>query len=171
MIYLKQKNTPSHGAVGKKQTKISFHSVKVKSTEPPMLQVNDTDISTTAKRECDVSANFVFPCGTYDVAYLVENYKSYALAMPKFSSSLLLSLINNVDKPEDSYNFPKILGKRGFCWSWLKEFPWLCYSKKLDGAFCLPCLLFSCRFPTKNGNLKKLSNEPYSHWSNAAYFF
>ena len=91
--------------------------------------------------------------------------------MSKFSNSQLLFLNANVEKPEESYIFPKDLYKRSFRLSWLKQFPWLCYSKKLDGTFCLICLLFGTKFPTKSGNLKKLLTEPYSHWNNAVGFF
>ena len=30
-----------------------------------------------------------------------------------------------------------------FCITWLDDFPWLKYSPSLNGAFCLPCILFS----------------------------
>ena len=85
MVSVKQKKSPYCGLVDKKQTKISFPSVrlKVRSTEPPTLQVDDNVTCTTTKKEPDISSNFVLPFGTYDVAYLVENYKSYALTMSK----------------------------------------------------------------------------------------
>lgn len=49
---------------------------------------------------------------------------------------------------------------RSFQESWLTKYPWLVYSPKLDGGFCLPCLLF-----TKNRSGKGvLVNSPFNRW-------
>ena len=48
--------------------------------------------------------------------------------------------------PPPIYTFPKHVeyGKqRSFQQSWVTKFPWLVYSRHIDGGFCLPCALFS----------------------------
>ena len=47
----------------------------------------------------------------------------------------------------------------------------MCYSPKLDGAFCLPCVLFGHRFPNKLGKIKKLFIEPLRYWPDAKAAF
>ena len=52
----------------------------------------------------------------------------------------------------DCTQYPKHVeyGKqRKFQGSWLKAYPWLVYSKKLDGGLCLACVLFSKRRPDR----------------------
>ena len=54
--------------------------------------------------------------------------------------------IENAWKPGELFDIPVSVkcsnSKRDFVWGWLKRFAWLVYSKFLDGAFCLPCVLF-----------------------------
>ena len=57
-----------------------------------------------------------------------------------------LWLIRNPCKPDMSYKYPgqKEYGKnRTFQHAWLREFPWLCYSKSCNGGFCVNCALFA----------------------------
>ena len=44
---------------------------------------------------------------------------------------------------EENYQFKKQLNDRIFLRTWLKEYEWLIYSKKLEGAFCKYCVLFA----------------------------
>lgn len=55
----------------------------------------------------------------------------------------------------------------------MKEFPWLCYSAKLDGVFCLPCVLFGCHFLdlSKINSQRKLINLPIFIWHKAKSYF
>ena len=56
------------------------------------------------------------------------------------------ALIQDPYVPPIDYVFPKHVeyGKqRSFQRSWLRKYPWLVYSKYLDGGFCLPCYLFT----------------------------
>ena len=45
-------------------------------------------------------------------------------------------------------------------WSRLKRFPWLAYSKYLDGAFCLPCVSFGVQCGRNTDKLEKLYKSP-----------
>ena len=64
--------------------------------------------------------------------------------------------------PDATFNFPKL--NRPFRLELLDKFTWLCYSPFMDGGFCLPCALFGDKFPSKNGKIKKLFCEPFTHW-------
>ena len=68
--------------------------------------------------------------------------------------------------PDANFNLKKHNG-RSFRLEWLDKFSWLCYSKSMDGGFCLPCVLFGDKFPAKNGKIRKLFCEPFSHWPDA----
>ena len=45
--------------------------------------------------------------------------------------------------PDATYKFPKAASGRSFQYKWLSRFPWLRYSEKADGGYCLACVLFS----------------------------
>ena len=45
--------------------------------------------------------------------------------------------------PEVGYLFPKGSVGHSFQQQWLRQFPWLVYSQKESGGYCLPCVLFS----------------------------
>ena len=75
-------------------------------------------------------------------------------------------LIKNVFVPDANFNFQKHNG-RSFRLEWLDKFSWLCYSESMDCGFCLPCVLFGDKFPAKNGKIRKLFCEPFSHWPDA----
>ena len=57
-----------------------------------------------------------------------------------------LLLIRNACRPDPSYKYPHKLeyGKKcSFQHTWLRQFPWLCYSKSCNGGFCVNCVLFA----------------------------
>ena len=88
----------------------------------------------------------------------------------KLKDNEVITLANNVYKPDMLYKFPKRDG-RCFRMEWLDQFSWLCYSPSVDGAFCLHCVLFGDKFPSKNGKTKRLVTEPFFHWTKASSFF
>lgn len=45
--------------------------------------------------------------------------------------------------PAAMYKFPKASNGRSFQYKWLSKYPWLRYSEKADGGFCVACVLFS----------------------------
>ena len=54
--------------------------------------------------------------------------------------------ITNHSSPDLLYKFPRASSGRTFQYQWLVKYPWLRYSKKENGGFCLPCVMFSrCR--------------------------
>ncbi|XP_078494004.1 52 kDa repressor of the inhibitor of the protein kinase-like [Ciona intestinalis] len=76
--------------------------------------------------------------------------------------------------PDASFTFPKVLrrlpsGKskmQSFQRSWLDRFPWLVYSPRSDGGFCLPCALFAAE--TAGGiRLSTLIRSPLTNLNDA----
>ena len=75
-------------------------------------------------------------------------------------------LLKNHSCPADDYDFPKrFCGgcNRTFRVEWLKHHPWLVYSLKLDGAFCLPCVLFNGKSASANIS-GVLVTKPFTAW-------
>lgn len=72
--------------------------------------------------------------------------------------------------PNEFYKFP-ISGTRKlkFQRNWLLEFPWLSYSEKLDGAFCVFCFLFCSKEVGKGSHIhtKALVVTPFCRWKDA----
>ena len=60
---------------------------------------------------------------------------------------------------------------RYFLRSWLKRFPWLAYSKYLDGAFCLPCVLFGVQCGRNSNKLDKLYKSPLTLYLLFLFFY
>ena len=74
-------------------------------------------------------------------------------------------------KPGELFDFPVSVecsnSNRYFVWSWLKRFPWLAYSKYLDGAFRLPCGFFGVQCGRNSNKLDKLFKSPLTLWTSA----
>lgn len=72
--------------------------------------------------------------------------------------------------PPENYQFPAS-NKRNlkFQRKWLVEFPWLTYSKKLDGAICQHCCLFGSKQVGKGGHapVQSLVITPFTRWKDA----
>ena len=72
----------------------------------------------------------------------------------------------NHEKPTDHTCFPvSYVGgcNRSFKRDWINQYSWLCYSFHLDGAFCLPCALFSGR----TDSAAALVTKPFTKWNKA----
>ena len=87
------------------------------------------------------------------------------------------ALICNLWKPESTYDFPVTIikgsGRRKFQYDWLNmtEFSWLAYSARVDGAFCLNCVLFGGESTHNASKLKQLFKEPFKTWDVALQRF
>ena len=78
--------------------------------------------------------------------------------------------MDKLRKPSQDFAFPtRILGgeNRKFNFQWLQKFPWLAYSKLLDDAFCLSCVLFRSQGVLNGSELDRLMQSPLVNWSNA----
>ena len=89
-------------------------------------------------------------------------YKPWFEAIQFVGRRTVLSMIlaSFSRKSGELFDFPVSVecsnSKRDFVWSWLKRFAWLVYSKFLDGAFCLPCVLFGVQCGRNSNKLDKL---------------
>ncbi|XP_067029975.1 52 kDa repressor of the inhibitor of the protein kinase-like [Acropora muricata] len=103
-------------------------------------------------------------CSQYDIGLVFKEISAY-------SDQDKLKFIENVWKPGEHFDFPVSVecsnSKRHFVWGWLKRFPWLAYSKFLDGAFCLPCVLFGVQCGRNSNKLDKLYKTPLTLWTSA----
>ena len=92
-------------------------------------------------------------CSQYDIGLVFKEISSY-------SDQDKLMFIENALKPGELFDFPVSVecsnSKRDFVCGWLKRFAWLVYSKFLDGAFCLPCVLFGVQCGRNSNKLDKL---------------
>ena len=57
--------------------------------------------------------------------------------------------------------------QRKFLQEWLVKYPWLVYSKYLDGAFCLPCVCFGMECGKNGAKVDKLFRSPLTFWATA----
>ncbi|XP_057291325.1 52 kDa repressor of the inhibitor of the protein kinase-like [Hydractinia symbiolongicarpus] len=113
---------------------------------------------------CSNMPDSLLPVNRFDVSLYREKMRTL-----KNDTSAIQDLIKNVFKPNNNYVFPKT--KRCFRFEWLNKFPWLCYSPAVDGAYCLPCVLFGEKFPTKTNKIKKLFSESFRYWPDANAHF
>lgn len=95
-----------------------------------------------------------------DIAKL---YKTMS-TLPDVKKQLLLT---NIWKPESTYCFPPNASGRKFQYKWLDRFPWLVYSRDLDGAFCINCVAFGGESTHNASKLSHLFKTPLTDWSKA----
>ena len=85
----------------------------------------------------------------------------------RFSDTRKYDLLCNIWKPDRFFAFPKNASGRRFQYSWFSSFPWLVYSKFLDGAFCLYCVLFGGESTHNASKLNNLFRAPLNDWKSA----
>lgn len=108
----------------------------------------------------DTEGNGAARFSKYDIGLHFENIS--------MSNDLKYELLKHIWKPDPTNKFPVTVqyGKnRSFCYAWLQEFPWLAYSAKEDGAFCLFCVLFGRTATANDQKLDKLYKSPLNDWT------
>ena len=75
------------------------------------------------------------------------------------------NVLCNVWVPSANYPFPLMNGRK-FRLDWMNLFPWLTYSPKVDGAFCINCVLFGaeCMATHSASKLQRLFKTPFTTW-------
>ena len=95
----------------------------------------------------------------------------------KLSSCEMFDVIQNLWKPEETYEYPitmegsglgKPKRKKRFVKNWLKQYNWLAYSKLYDGAFCIPCVFFGHSHGHNGEKLCNLYSQPLTFWTSAS---
>ncbi|XP_057317074.1 zinc finger MYM-type protein 1-like [Hydractinia symbiolongicarpus] len=94
---------------------------------------------------------------SFDLGNLVNN-------VAKMKVTKKLAFLNSVWMPDKNFHYPT--SNRRFIHSWLTSYPWLCYSKIHDGAFCINCVMFHNNSQNV-GKMEKLCKEPLRDWKNA----
>ena len=72
----------------------------------------------------------------------VNDIGKFYKSISKFSDDKKHQMLTNVWKPGPTYCFPSNSSGRKFQYKWFDRFPWLVYSRELDGACCLNCVAF-----------------------------
>ena len=101
-------------------------------------------------------------CSPFDIGVLFP--------VSRYSNAQKLELIENLWKPDPLHEFTESIqsGKsRKFRFVWTQKFPWLAYSKYLDGVFCLPCVMFGRDCGWNSNKLDKLVKSPLTCWTTA----
>ena len=96
-----------------------------------------------------------------------SEHQRWAVCPRNVSFKTKIEIVNNRWTLVKSFQNPvRVLnGKnRTFLPSWRDRFPWLDYSRCLDAAFCLPCLLFA----SSGQHLGPLYYLPFTNWLKAA---
>ena len=94
-------------------------------------------------------------CSSLSLAHQQVQLRDIGTYMNKESHDKeeVYKFLTGVWRPDKRFLFPKkdeYGKKRAFNYEWLQKYPWLSYSALMDGAYCLPCVLF-----TKEKNGKK----------------
>ncbi|XP_028419093.1 52 kDa repressor of the inhibitor of the protein kinase-like, partial [Dendronephthya gigantea] len=107
-----------------------------------------------AKESSSKIRNIVFP---NDIANFVNSNS--------LTDTQKYEVLCNVWVPSTNFPFPLVNGRK-FRLDWIKLFPWLTYSQKLNGAFCINCVLFGseCTGMHNTSKLQRLFKTPFTTW-------
>ena len=125
------------------------------SKTPEPVDVSEPSFVITEKcREQEISA-------TYDD----NNIGNFCATASSLTHCQRFDKMCNVWKPDDPYSFSANSSGRKFQSKWLKTFNWLTYSKTLDGAFCINCVLFGGESSHDSSKLEHLYESPFCNWN------
>ena len=117
-------------------------------------------LPTTSSQQIDVVQSPIIT----DISKIVElSSKDLDAAIRKLTPEEKYTLLKHHKSPSASHVFSTtFLGgcNRSFLVSWLDNHPWMVYSECLDGAFCVPCVLF-CQNRAGKGHFV---NNPFRSW-------
>ena len=149
-----------------KQGKICFP--KAKSSKPLDKANGNEDICSLNVSDQRPQTRLLDPSmDTNDIGYFFDKTEY-------FTENEKYDICRKIWRPVATFAFPQsiIYGKkRNFSYSWLEDYTWLQYSKVLDGAFCLPCVVFGRRIGISASKVEKLVTSPLKGWSSAVTRF
>ena len=166
-------NTSVVSSVEVDKIKISLPNIVYDSKPSSSLVVHD--VKKVGKYGASIVSSIVAP-SVVSYKPSVENVSKYDVCTYKQKACRISDverkdLIKNVFVPETDFIFPKT-NSRNFRFSWFKSYPWLCYSpSEEDAAYCLSCVLFGYKFPSKAARVKSLFSQPFKHWPDAIAAF
>ena len=163
--------TVSSSSVCSIKTKNINDALSIPTSTARLKSCSVSRISSTSTSKKSLESFESDPCtnhASYPLKYDIGTYNKKQI----LSDEEILDLIKNVFVPDKSFSFPKrSTDSRSFRLEWLTMFPWLCYSPSMDGAFCLPCVLFGDKVQNKYRKLLRLCSKPLVNWSDAVCTF
>ena len=152
-----------------RQAIINFPS-KIMKTESAIENSDNTSCAIVNPPQLNYPPNEV-PIFTLsipeDAALALTDIGFFYLQAKSFPDNVKYQLLCNIWKPDSTFTFPVNSSGRRFQLKWLSRFPWLVYSNRLDGCFCLHCVLFGGESSHNASKLSQLFTSPLTHWSNA----
>ena len=104
----------------------------------------------------------------YDIGLLSKNISALTQAEK-------LTALKNIWKPNLDFCFPASIEsgnrKRKFTQKWFEIYPWVAYSRYLDGSFCKYCVLFGNQEKASGARLTQLVSNPLTLWTSATSKF
>ena len=139
--------------VAKSNTSSSLVTQLTKPSDDPCVPADDPDKSTKASHPSIGIKD--------DVAHLLPRIREMTMEEKNH-------WVTSPPRPSPDFCYPADSSNRKFLAKWFNEFPWLAYSKTLNGAYCVQCILFSHgKESTHNGSkLEQLYSLPFRIWSN-----
>ena len=154
----------------KNETKTSSTKTKKEDTEAIPRSSNLQNTSNSAEDNTESSSAFPDKQTCNDLLkdkLDVSTFKDICLS--GISNFEKHTLIKQVFVPDKNYKFEKPLGSnRKFVYNWLSQYRWLYFSHKNQGAYCLPCVMFSGKDIEK---AKNLITQPFTNYKNATTYF
>ena len=154
-------NAVPNTSVGSEVAGCDPEAIPSQNTSEQLSHIQSRTISYDTNSESSAKAMKINDIGlVIQEGMSVEEITSAVLALTPSQKYLLLT---KHFKPDKGFLFPKIYSNgcnRSFQLSWLEKYPWLVYSKEVDGGFCKYCTLF-----VKNrSSLGALVNWPFRKW-------
>ena len=121
---------------------------------------SSTDSSSTSTTKDSLTSDIGSLLGETLTADGIKN------VVEQLSTGEKYTLLVNHFIPDENFNFPSTFinrFKRRFQPHWVKEFPWMVYSKARDGVFCKYCSLLVS--PTKRKACGGFVNRPQTNWN------
>lgn len=101
-----------------------------------------------------------------DIGFIIKpsmSVEEVSDAVNKLTNGKKYKLLQEHYKPGIDFVFPKTFSSgcnRSFQYRWLEKYPWLVYSKAVNGGFCKFCALFA----KNRAKVAVLVNKPFTAW-------
>ncbi|XP_041372656.1 uncharacterized protein LOC121385929 [Gigantopelta aegis] len=125
-----------------------------------VIESNDDDLQSVERLYDDLGQ---FIDATISAAEITAKLK-------EMSDAQTLHLLQKHYRPDSRYAFPAVFVNgcnRSFKYSWIEKYPWIVYSARLDGVFCIYCALFR-KDRSSRGSIVNL---PFTKWTRCSHVF
>ena len=144
-----------------------FSAKAAKSENFPCHKDSGNSPSCSTSLTCNVDVVADDSSDSHSISELQYDIGQHYLNVQSLSVEEKYNLLLNCSKLSSDFQCPLNTYGRKFLHSWLIDFPWLSYSKRLDGAFCFYCVLFASMENSHNSSkLVNLWKSPFTNWSN-----